>query len=124
MVRKSAEFSDNGVSKKSNGHAAEDAPNAMDLDENGSADQMETEDDPDSTTIGQAALLDETVTYGRQLAEEFKGDSRRDVSKTLSEIFALLAYKNPFEVKEVEHLLDRRGRVTVAEELNSAILRE
>ena len=131
MVRKSAELN-NGVSQASNGHAFdEDVPNEMDLDENGEngengyTDQMETEDglgpDPPVVSSDQDILVAETIRYGQQLQAEFKDDHRKE-SRSLSEVFALLAYANPLEVKEVAHLLDRKGRVAVAEELNSAIL--
>lgn len=122
MVRKSAELN-HGSGKKSNGHTFDDIPNEMDVDENGYSDQMETEDGLDpSTTMDQDNLLAETIQYGQELQAEFKDDSRREVNKTLGEVFALLAYPNPLEVKDIAHLLDRRGRVAVAEELNSAIL--
>lgn len=121
MVRKSVEVVNN-ASKKSNGHPVDDIPNAMDLDENCFPDTMETEDGLDSSMGSQEALLAETIAYGQHLQEEFKGDPRREVSKALGDVFSLLAYPNPFQVKEVAHLLDRRGRVAVAEELNSAIL--
>lgn len=121
MVRKSAELS-HGSSKKSNGHTFDDIPNEMDVDENGYSDQMETEDGLDTATTDQDNLLAETIEYGQQLQAEFKDDNRREVSKSLGEVFALLAYPNPLEVKEIAHLLDRKGRVAVAEELNSAIL--
>ncbi|RYP87441.1 hypothetical protein DL770_004779 [Monosporascus sp. CRB-9-2] len=120
MVRKSAELS-HGNAKKSNGHAFDDIPNEMDVDENSYSDQMETEDALDSST-DQDDLLAETVRYGQQLQAEFKDDPRREVGKALSEVFALVAYENPLQVKEIAHLLDRKGRVAVAEELNSAIL--
>ncbi|RYP79449.1 hypothetical protein DL769_002958 [Monosporascus sp. CRB-8-3] len=120
MVRKSAELS-HGNAKKSNGHTFDDIPNEMDVDENSYSDQMETEDALDSST-DQDNLLAETVRYGQQLQAEFKDDPRREVGKALSEVFALVAYENPLQVKEIAHLLDRKGRVAVAEELNSAIL--
>ncbi|KAK7754736.1 hypothetical protein SLS62_003294 [Diatrype stigma] len=121
MVRKSAELN-HGVGKKNNGHTFDDIPNEMDVDENGYSDQMETEDVPDPSTTNSDYLLAETIQYGQQLQAEFKNDSRREVEKSLNEVFALLAYPNPLEVKEIAHLLDRKGRVAVAEELNSAIL--
>lgn len=121
MVRKSAELN-HGVGKKNNGHTFDDIPNEMDVDENGYSDQMETEDVPDPSTTNPDYLLAETIQYGQQLQAEFKNDSGREVEKSLNEVFALLAYPNPLEVKEIAHLLDRKGRVAVAEELNSAIL--
>jgi len=73
---------------------------------------------------GVSKLSQEALAYGIELRAEFKEDPRREVHKHLHEIFALIAYQNPLEVKEVAHLLDRKGRVAVAEELNSAILSE
>ncbi|KAI2601727.1 SPRY-domain-containing protein [Hypoxylon sp. NC1633] len=118
MVRKSAELS-RASSKKSNGHS-DDVPSKMDVDEHGFPDQME--EDGLDTQADQEDLLSRTIQYGQKLQSEFKDDPRREISKTLSEVFSLLAYPNPLQVKEVAHLLDRRGRVAVAEELNSAIL--
>ncbi|KAI0024256.1 SPRY domain-containing protein [Xylariomycetidae sp. FL0641] len=117
MVRKSTEV---GPGKKSNGHSYDAMPNEMDVDENGYSDQME-EDVLDSQT-DEHDLLNETIRYGQALQAEFKDDPRREVNKALSDVFALLAYPNPLEVKEIAPLLDRKGRVAVAEELNSAIL--
>ncbi|KAL7623065.1 hypothetical protein AAE478_006744 [Parahypoxylon ruwenzoriense] len=119
MVRKSAEFG-SPSGKKSNGHSFDDVPNKMDVDENGFSDQME-EDCLDSEA-DQEDLLAKTIQYGQALQAEFKDDPRREVSKTLNEVFSLLAYPNPLQVKEIAPLLDRKGRVVVAEELNSAIL--
>ncbi|KAK6851081.1 Ran-binding protein 10 [Apiospora arundinis] len=128
MVRKSAEFKNsnhsatngsNNVMKKSNGRSRlDDIPNEMDLDENGfSDDKMETEEGMDAN-----ALLLDAVEYGKRLQAEFVNDSRKEIRRTLESVFSLLAYENPFHVKEVAHLLDKRNRVVVAEELNSAIL--
>ncbi|KAI0885822.1 SPRY-domain-containing protein [Annulohypoxylon maeteangense] len=119
MVRKSAELSNPGT-KKNNGHAYDDIPNKMDVDENGFSDQME-EDGLESQT-GQESLLTKTIEYGQSLQEEFQDDPRGEISKTLAEVFSLVAYPNPLQVKEVAPLLDRKGRVAVAEELNAAIL--
>ncbi|KAI1657251.1 SPRY-domain-containing protein [Daldinia decipiens] len=119
MVRKSAEIS-NSNAKKSNGHPYDDTPNKMDVDENGFSDQME-EDGLDTPT-DQEDWLVKAVQYGQSLQEDFRDDTRSETTKTLNEVFSLLAYPNPLEVKEVAPLLDRKGRVAVAEELNSAIL--
>ncbi|KAI1176616.1 ran-binding protein [Nemania sp. FL0916] len=119
MVRKAAEYS-NGSTKPSNGHFYDDTLSEMDVDDNDLSDTMEDDsmDSPNEPGI----LLKETITYGQALQAEFKNDPRREVDQTLNEIFALLAYPDPLQVKEIAHLLDRKGRVTVAEELNSAIL--
>ncbi|KAI1389703.1 SPRY domain-containing protein [Hypoxylon trugodes] len=119
MVRKSAELS-HASAKKSNGHSFDDTPNKMDVDGNGFQDQME-EDNLEPQT-DQDQLLTEAIEYGQELQEKFKNESNREITKTLDEVFSLLAYSDPLQAKEVSHLLDRKGRVAVAEELNSAIL--
>ncbi|OBS29094.1 hypothetical protein FPOA_03031 [Fusarium poae] len=60
-------------------------------------------------------------TDGGENATEL-AELERKVNKALNEIWALPAYQNPLKEPQVSHLLDRNGRVTVAEELNSAIL--
>ncbi len=119
MIRKAAEYG-NGNGKKSNGHPYDDIHNEMDVDENGLSDTME--DDPMESQTDPGPLLRETIAYGQALQAEFKNDKRREVGKALNDIFALLAYPNPLQVKEIAPMLDRKGRVAVAEELNSAIL--
>ncbi|KAL8392248.1 hypothetical protein RB595_002445 [Gaeumannomyces hyphopodioides] len=125
MIRREAEL--NLLAEKragaSNGIEAHD----MDLDEGGAAawvDHMETEDgyNAASSTSDGRDLLNLAIVYGQTLQAEYKDNPRREVKKTLEEIFALVAYINPLKAKEVAHLLDRKGRVAVAEELNSAIL--
>ncbi|EOO02687.1 putative ran-binding protein [Phaeoacremonium minimum UCRPA7] len=117
MIRREAEM--NLIEeKRSNGHThTED----MELDEAATWEQMDTEDSGDGQVNADDLTL-ETLAYGQSLRAEFADDPRREVSKALNEIFALMAYQNPLKEKEVAHLLDRKGRVTVAEELNSAIL--
>ncbi|KAI0470739.1 SPRY domain-containing protein [Xylariaceae sp. FL0804] len=120
MVRKSAESSNAG-GKKSNGHSYDEyIPNEMDLDENGFSDKME--EDMSDLQQGGGDLTIETIAYGQALQAEFKDDPRREVAKTLEDVFALLAYPNPLQVQEIAPLLDRKGRTAVAEELNSTIL--
>ncbi|KAI1002915.1 hypothetical protein K3495_g5288 [Podosphaera aphanis] len=67
-------------------------------------------------------LLQETIKYGTELSAEFKDDPRKEVKKALEDAFALMAYQEPLKAKGVAYLLDSSGRVSVAEELNSAIL--
>ncbi|KAI0521934.1 ran-binding protein [Xylaria bambusicola] len=119
MIRKAAENS-NGNGKGRNGHPYDDNHNEMDVDENDLSDTLEDESMESQADPG--PLLKETIAYGQALQAEFRDDKRREVSKALNDIFALLAYPNPLQVKEVAHMLDRKGRVAVAEELNSAIL--
>ena len=117
----------NGV-KKANGHNyyEEYVDHGMELDDpsqNNNWDRMDTEDFTNNQT-DYDKLMQETLLYGRDLAAEFKDDPRREVKKALEDIFALMAYRDPFNAKDVCHLLDPSGRVAVAEELNSAILRK
>ncbi|KAK0745309.1 hypothetical protein B0T21DRAFT_100723 [Apiosordaria backusii] len=67
-------------------------------------------------------LSEEALEYGQELRAEFTSDPRMETAKHLDEIFSLIAYPNPLQVPEVSHLMDAKGRVAVAEELNSAIL--
>ena len=106
MVRQEAELNMTGGTKRSNGHHQ----------------AMEVDDVEMDGTVGSEDLVREAISYGTSLATEYAHDSREDVQKALRDIFSLMAYQNPLKEKEVAHLLDRKGRVMVAEELNSAIL--
>jgi len=66
-------------------------------------------------------LLTEAMNYGQVLQREYRDEQDGEWNKTLLDIFSLVAYENP---RDSVHgaLLDRKGRVAVAEELNSAIL--
>jgi hypothetical protein len=134
MIRQGAEMhnpSTTNGTKKANGHSGDwydDMINHdMELDDhpnqNNNFDRMDTEEPP-GMQMEYQKLLQETLDYGRELQAEFVGDPRREVSKALSEAFSLMAYQDPLNVKEVSHLLHPSGRVAVAEELNSAILRK
>ena len=123
MIRKEAELNSLLEEKRSlqRHQHNEDDEEMLEADGNGSwDDHMDTEDIIDSA--GVSKLSQEALVYGMELRSEFNNDPRREVSKHLDEIFALIAYPNPLKVKEVAHLLDGTGRVAVAEELNSAIL--
>jgi hypothetical protein len=128
MIREAAEIRNNTMmnTRKSNGHGGGDwyddvINHDMELDDLSGWDKMDTE----GTNNSQAdydKLLNETLTYGQILQAEFEHDPRQEVQKSLRDAFALLAYEDPLNAKEVSHLLKREGRVAVAEELNSAIL--
>jgi len=108
-------------------HGTEDAEMVDDDDDDDGdwGEHMDTEDgDRDGEVMDVGKLLEEALAYGQELRAEFDGQQQREMAKQLDQIFALIAYPNPLKVKEVSHLLDRAGRVTVAEELNSAILRK
>jgi Ran-binding protein 9/10 len=98
-----------------NGHSQPPAVEDMELDE-----EMEDLDG----VQGQQDLTQDALLYGQSLQEEYRNDERREVHAALNEVFGLMAYPNPLKEPKVAHLLDRKGRVAVAEELNSAIMRE
>lgn len=86
---------------------------------------MELDHDMDDMdgVAGSGDLTEDALLYGQSLQAEYDGDKRREVRTALEEIFSLMAYQNPLKEPKVAHLLDRKGRVAVAEELNSAILK-
>ena len=63
------------------------------------------------------------LQYGSTLQDKYARHSSKEVQATLRDIWGLLAYPNPLKEPEVSYLLDKRGRLPVSEELNSAILR-
>ena len=98
-----------------NGHSQPLPGEDMELDE-----EMEDLDaPPDARDLAQDALQ-----YGQALQAEYANDERKEVRAALKDIFGLMAYQNPLKENKLSYLLDRKGRVAVAEELNSAILRE
>lgn len=98
-----------------NGHRQPASVEDMELDED-----MEDLDGAQD----QQDLTEDALRYGQTLQYEYRDDDRTEVHQALNEIFGLMAYENPLKEPKVAHLLDRKGRVAVAEELNSAILRE
>lgn len=66
-------------------------------------------------------LTQSMLEYGMELKQEFANDPRREVKRALEDTFALIAYENVRE-SSLAPLLETKGRVPVAEELNSAIL--
>ncbi|KAL7276432.1 hypothetical protein RUND412_000571 [Rhizina undulata] len=86
--------------------------------------KMDVEDEYGSggAAVGQTkGTLDAAVEYGQKLRVEFGSDGQPEVKRALEEAFSLLAYTDP-KNSVVAHLFDEDGRVSVAEELNSAIL--
>ena len=130
MVRRAAQLRSGGSeTKKSNGHDSESfAPSQdMEVDANGDSNMLW----PDSATMDDGSsdpqtdllkLEQEMLHYGQTLGAEYANDQRKEISKALGEIWSLVAYANPHKEPQVSHLLDRKGRVAVAEELNSTIL--
>lgn len=111
----------NGYSKTS--AVADEFAQDMELDEQPRGDANGTK----GTTIDSARnpqydrLLAEAMEYGQVLQRDYRDSPDAEQGKALLDIFSLVAYDNP---RESVHgsLLDRKGRVAVAEELNSAIL--
>ena len=79
-------------------------------------DEMDTEDVENN-------MRDEplqAMRYGQVLQQEYR-DENREYKRTLDQVFSLIAYRDA-KSSVHGHLLDPKGRVAVAEELNSAIL--
>lgn len=126
MVRKAAQVHMTDDSQRSNGYEPTSGHQDMDLDMNGDEGtgwSGQVDDENGTPPLSPVSELErEMLVYGQQLQTEYAHDTRKEVTKTLEEIWALVAYKNPLKEPRVSHLLDRKGRVAVAEELNSAIL--
>lgn len=122
MIRREAEINLVGGDKRSHNNGNSRAPPTdedMELDEDVDDFDGQLESGGGTGDLTQVALL-----YGQSLQAEYASDERREVRTALEEIFSLVAYQNPLKEAKVAHLLERKGRVAVAEELNSAILRE
>jgi hypothetical protein len=119
MVLKAAQLKNASELGRNNG--LDTASQEMDVDEG--ADWSATMDmDSGSNAARVQQLEHEMLNYGQSLDAEYQADTRKEVHQVLQEIWGLVAYENPLKEPKVSHLLDRRGRVAVAEEVNSAIL--
>jgi hypothetical protein len=143
MMRKYSELQVAGTSDSgnSNGHSHEDNfDNQMELDDQLNRESMKpnnqqplgAEEDVDMETSTSSLpsksglmkandYLTAALTYGQELQAEFGGDTRPAVKEKLREVFAIMAYVDPRE-SIVGGLLDKRGRVGIAEGVNGAIL--
>uniref|UniRef100_A0A8H7NFI9 Protein SSH4 n=1 Tax=Bionectria ochroleuca TaxID=29856 RepID=A0A8H7NFI9_BIOOC len=115
MIRKAAQMRLSMDKPRNNGHFGASISQLMDVDEN-----MELDEEHLSSEI--EGLERSMLKYGQTLQAEYANDPRKEVSQALADIFPLAAYVNPLKEPMFSHLLDRSGRVAVAEELNSAIL--
>ena len=112
--------------KSSNGHShasdtdvfEQDMEMDEQMNEGDQWDEMETEDVENNMRDEQ--LLQEAMMYGQVLMQEYR-DENREYKRTLDQVFSLIAYSDA-KSSVHGHLLDPKGRVAVAEELNSAIL--
>lgn len=127
MVRKAAQLrmAMENTSNHRNGLGGEGSSQKMDIDQ-AIGDSSTWDVNMDSEASASAHELEELegdiIGYGQSLQAEYASDPRKEVGKALGEIWVLIAYTNPLKEPKVSHLLDRKGRVSVAEELNSAIL--
>lgn len=85
--------------------------------------KMEAEEEDKSAQMQHLQM--EAINYGSELMKEYGGQDREksQYGRMLNDIFSLIAYDDA-KASVHGHLLDPAGRVTVAEELNSAILGE
>ena len=100
-------------------HAVFDQEMELDDGEAWDADGMDTEQ-PEATAQFDE-LLTEAVQYGQRLRADYLSEENGADKNMLDDIFSLIAYPDPSRSMH-GHYLDPAGRVTVAEELNSAIL--
>ncbi|KAL1302833.1 hypothetical protein AAFC00_003166 [Neodothiora populina] len=103
-------------------------PNMISSNEDTTNDSMDTPIDQcggsasqKSTIVNQHSLLSDALDYGRELRREFSGDSRPAVQQALQDTFALLAYTDARD-SVVGGLMEGKGRIEIAEEVNAAIL--
>ncbi|KFY70447.1 hypothetical protein V498_10345, partial [Pseudogymnoascus sp. VKM F-4517 (FW-2822)] len=138
MIHRGAEIRARASAGRSNGHsdytdAYDDMVNQdMELDhphEHGGFDQMDTDGGGNGGGASNGAvhddydrLLEETINFGKAISAEFAHDKRRSTQRALQDAFALLAYEDPGNSPDVAHHLSLHRRVTLAEDLNSAIL--
>lgn len=74
-----------------------------------------------SSVMDSEQLLVDALEFGQELKAEFSDDPRPAVRKALDDTFALIAYQDARE-SIVGGLMEGKGRVEIAEEVNSAIL--
>ncbi|KFZ14681.1 hypothetical protein V502_05953 [Pseudogymnoascus sp. VKM F-4520 (FW-2644)] len=137
MIHRGAEIRSRATATRSNGHhsdydAYDDMVNQdMELDHphehNGGFDKMDTDGGGGGASNGAVhddydRLLEETINFGKAISAEFAHDKRRATQRALQDAFALLAYEDPGNAPDVAHHLSLHKRVTLAEDLNSAIL--
>ncbi|PHH66961.1 hypothetical protein CDD81_5313 [Ophiocordyceps australis] len=118
MVRRAAQL--RAAMRSTNGHAPGPGLQAMDVDARGNealGSSLQPQVSAELMTLEQNML-----DYGQSLQAEYARNPRKEITSALGEIWALVAYTNPLQEPSVSHLLDKQGRATAAEELNSAIL--
>ncbi|KAH6917150.1 CTLH/CRA C-terminal to lish motif domain-containing protein [Coprinopsis sp. MPI-PUGE-AT-0042] len=69
------------------------------------------------------AALTEAINYGQFICDEYKNDSREEVQILFKKTFRILAWDQPIHREEaVATFVSKETRVTLANELNQAIL--
>jgi len=131
MIRRSYEGS---IAKSSNGHRGKQNnydsdvfDHQMELDDQlqretkpaGDAMDMDA-DDGRSATARNNDLLTEAIQYGMELQIEFSADVK-EMHRELNETFALIAYTDARD-SALAGLMEGKGRVEIAEQVNGAIL--
>jgi hypothetical protein len=76
-----------------------------------------------ATQMTSADYLTTALVYGQELQAEFGSDDRPEVKEQLRQLFAIVAYVDPRD-SVVGEMLDKKGRVEIAEGINGAILGE
>lgn len=147
MMRRYAELQSGSAPSENghNGHSTSDETfdNQMELDDqlnrestkqNNQHQQPSLEEDVDmdtstaslptkATQMTSADYLTTALVYGQELQAEFGSDDRPEVKEQLRQLFAIVAYVDPRD-SVVGEMLDKRGRVGIAEGINGAILGE
>lgn len=135
MMRRYSELQVAGTTESgSNGHddnqmELDDQLNRESVKQNSQHTQSEEDVDMEASTtsLPKSGLmksndyLTAALQYGQELQAEFGGDTRPAVKEQLREVFAIMAYVDPRE-SIVGGLLDKRGRVGIAEGVNGAML--
>ncbi len=69
----------------------------------------------------QDLMVQTALSYAQTVAKNYEHDQRPYIKAALSEMFGLFAYKDPHN-SVMSHLLEKKGRIALAEEINAAIL--
>jgi hypothetical protein len=94
-----------------------------DMDEEDDEDEEDEEEEEGSEQAGGHHVLSDMdlIVYGRELTEKFAHNPREEIRDELQAIVGLMAYPDPKD-GPLKELLEERGRVPIAEQLNGAIL--
>jgi hypothetical protein len=87
------------------------------------AEQDDEDEDMDNNRKGKrsSVIVHDLLTYGQKLKAEYDNDPRREIQDELQRTLGLISYGNPKQ-SVLKDLLEVRKRMSIAEELNSAIL--